>query len=307
MRRIILALFLSCVLSQLALGSPAHVAAIDRSSLFAGHWQEAVPRDLVATTQAVTPPELTGLARQILRYLATRHGVKAVAVDDLFTGQELAINPTARFDTASIVKVAIMATLMWQSERSLRPLGPATRALMVPMIEESDNTDATILWNQAGGPAAIAAFVHRAGMTATTPNVAWGLTTTTAPNQLKLIAQLALPPSLLTPANQAYALALMDHVVGWEAWGVTGGVPAGVTVSLKNGWLPLPGRGWEVNSIGYVHGDGKAYTIAVLTQGNPTMGYGVETIDTVSAMVWQALYPGPQGGGSGGSGARWRP
>jgi beta-lactamase class A len=232
-----------------------------------------------------------GLASKILGYLATRQGVEAVAVDDLQTGQAMTIHPTARFDTASIVKAAIMATLLWQSQTSHQPLTAETRSLMTPMIETSDNADATALWDQAGGPAAIAAFVHRVGMSNTTPNVAWGLTTTTAPDQLKLLAQLALPGSLLTPANQAYALGLMEHVTSWEAWGVTGGVPAGVTVALKNGWLPLANGEWEINSIGYVNGDGKAYTIAVLTQGNPTMPYGVETIDTVSAMVWQAISP----------------
>jgi len=82
----------------------------------------------------------------------------------------------------------------------------------------------------------------------------------------------------------------MEDVVSSEAWGITAGVPAGVTVAVKNGWLPLEGESdWQVNSIGWVSGDGRNYLIAVLSDDNPTEQYGIDTIEQVSTQVWSSL------------------
>jgi hypothetical protein len=82
----------------------------------------------------------------------------------------------------------------------------------------------------------------------------------------------------------------MENIIPSEAWGVTGGVPSGVTVALKNGWLPLQGESdWQVNSIGWVDGDGRDYILAVLTTGNATEQDGIDTIDNVSTMLWPEL------------------
>jgi hypothetical protein len=72
---------------------------------------------------------------------------------------------------------------------------------------------------------------------------------------------------------------------------VTGGVPAGVTVALKNGWLPRP-SGWVINSIGWVNGDGHNYVIAVLSDHDPGEQYGIDTADHVSSLVYGALSAG---------------
>jgi len=125
----------------------------------------------------------------------------------------------------------------------------------------------------------------------TTPNVAWGLTKTTAPNQVQLVKALAYGTPVLTAASRAYELSLMENVTSWEAWGVTGGVPSGVTVALKNGWLPRA-SGWVINSIGWVDGDGRNYVIAILSNADPSEQYGIDTADAVSGLVWNALTPG---------------
>ena len=58
--------------------------------------------------------------------------------------------------------------------------------------------------------------------------------------------------------QRSYALSLMENVAPGQRWGVTGGVPAGVRVALKNGWLPLndANTDWQINSVGWVSGDG---------------------------------------------------
>jgi hypothetical protein len=118
----------------------------------------------------------------------------------------------------------------------------------------------------------------------------WGLTTTTAADQVALLRQFVFPSSLLTPAQRSYGLSLMEHVIPSEAWGVSGGVPTGVTVALKNGWLPLSGESdWQVNSIGWINGDGRNYILAILTTGNPTEDDGIDTINQMSGEIWNEL------------------
>jgi hypothetical protein len=70
----------------------------------------------------------------------------------------------------------------------------------------------------------------------------------------------------------------MAHVELGQRWGVTAGAPAKVTVHVKNGWLPYPKR-WNINSIGIFTGTGIGYQIAMLTSGNPSMAYGINTIE----------------------------
>jgi hypothetical protein len=86
-------------------------------------------------------------------------------------------------------------------------------------------------------------------------------------------------------------LSLLENVTPAQRWGVSGGVPAQVTVALKNGWLPLAGvdSDWQINSVGWISGGGRNYLMAVLTTGNPTEQYGIDTIDQLSAMVWQDM------------------
>ncbi len=54
----------------------------------------------------------------------------------------------------------------------------------------------------------------------------------------------------------------MENVGSDQAWGVSSGIPSGVSVALKNGWVPLTSNtDSEVNSIGRVNGDARAYLI----------------------------------------------
>jgi hypothetical protein len=62
-------------------------------------------------------------------------------------------------------------------------------------------------------------------------------------------------------------------------------------VAIKNGWLPLDSANndWQINSVGWISGNGRDYLIAVLTTRNPTEQYGIDTIDQLAAMVWDDM------------------
>jgi len=234
-------------------------------------------------------------------YAAGRAGSVLAAVYDVRTGQSWQLGDGQPQAEASIVKLDILETLLARQDGATLPAGD--QALAQSMIEDSDNDAATSLWDEAGGAAGLAAYNGAAGLTGTTPSQCvdcagfawpgWGLTTTLPRDQLTLLKQLIVPASrpLLSDTARSYALSLMENVAPEQRWGVSGGVPAGVTVALKNGWLPLDGANtdWQVNSVGWVSGAGRDYLIAVLTTGSPSEQYGIDTISGLSALVWSAL------------------
>jgi hypothetical protein len=103
----------------------------------------------------------------------------------------------------------------------------------------------------------------------------------------RLIAKLG-NCSILVPRLCRYALQTMQNVVRSQRWGVSAGVPDPAGVSLKNGWYPQR-NGWGINSIGLVTSGGKQYAIAVYTNPDPSMPYGIETIERISAEVFPAI------------------
>jgi hypothetical protein len=232
-------------------------------------------------------------------YLAGRSGAVLAAVYDLDTSQTWTIGNARQVqDEASVVKVDILETLFAQRHGAR---SATDQALAEQMIEDSDNDAATSLWDEVGGASGIRAYNTTLGLTGTTPSSCvqcpgfpwpgWGLTTTTPQDQIALLRVLVSPGLAVSAADREFALRLMENVTPSQRWGVSGGVPAQVTVALKNGWLPLNDAqtDWQINSVGWVSGLGRDYLIAVLSTGNPTEQYGIDTIDGLSAIVWDRL------------------
>jgi hypothetical protein len=116
------------------------------------------------------------------------------------------------------------------------------------------------------------------------PGGYWGLTKTTAPDQVALVRTIAYPNALLTTADRNYELKLMRNVIPSQKWGISAGVPSGASVALKNGWLFANGT-WNINSIGNVNGGGLDYVLAILTNRNGTEGYGIDTVEGLSQLI----------------------
>jgi hypothetical protein len=269
-----------CVCALLASGALAVTA-----SVHAG----AAAKPNPAKHHKRKPRLVDPLATPAMRaYIGSRAGDIAVGVKNMLTGRTYLWNGRSEQVTASIVKIDILETLLHHLHG--RPIPGADVRTVVGMIEDSDNGDATTLWNQDGGAPGVAAYDRLVGMHQTTPNVDWGLTTTSVGDQLKLLDELLETHALIDQGAQRFALRLMEHVTPSQTWGVSGGVPSGVSVALKNGWLSF-GGGWHLNSIGRIRGDGRWYLIAMLTSFNPSEDYGTTTINAISSRVWQALAP----------------
>jgi Beta-lactamase enzyme family len=255
-----------------------------------------IPTTVVPTTTVESSPFSSSLES----YLNDRsESAIDASVLDLNTGKVFDFHVGSQYPQpeASVVKLDILGTLLAQSNGTVPSnLQPTMQA----MIEQSDNASATSLWNEVGGQPAIYSFNQMIGMSATQmstcvecpgfPWPGWGLSTTTAADQIKLLAVLTQPNQFLNTTQRQYVVGLLENVTSSEAWGVSSGPPSGVTVALKNGWLPLTGdTNWQVNSVGWIFGQGKNYLIAVLTSGNATMQYGIDTIQAISEQVWNSI------------------
>jgi len=255
-----------------------------------------------AAAAVSTAPELcassahAGLAARISRGIETaRHGrvsFVAVEVDDPGAGVVCQLDSAAHFDSASVVKVIILGTLLREAETRHRHLTPSEAHLARLMITKSDNNAASALWARVGR-GRLQYFLGRAGMKQTHlgPGGYWGLTQITAHDELLLLNLLMYGNTVLNAGSRSIALNLMAQVIPSQRWGVPAGAPADLTVHVKNGWLPLATHGWRIHSIGCFTGHHRGYSIVVLTEDNPTMEYGITTIEQAAEAIHRQLNP----------------
>ena len=256
----------------------------------------AVAGPAAASSASCTSSSHPALAARIARDIqAARRGrvsTVAVAVDDPGLGLDCWLNRFSSFDAASVIKVTILAALLRKAEDQHRNLTATEAAQAKLMITESDNDAASDLWAELGH-SYLQHFLDVAGMRHTTLGSGgyWGLTQITARDERLLLDLIMYPNGVLDSASRGLALNLMAHVVAAQRWGVPAGAPAGLTVHVKNGWLPLATHGWRIHSIGCFTGHHRGYLIVALTQDNPTMAYGITTIQQVAEVIHRQLNP----------------
>ncbi len=254
-------------------------------------------------TSSREPALAARLSQDIATVLKGRKGTVSVAVHDPARGLRCRLADTLAYDSASIAKVLIMQAVLGRAEELGRAPTRLEARRLKAMITRSDNTAATELW-EGLSRARLNRVLREAGAQGTVLGHRnyWGLTRTTARDQLALLAAVS---------RRSEALSLMGQVVRSQAWGVTAGAPRRVKVHLKNGWLPRATHAWRVHSVGIVRptaaptgtgtgtdtGTGTAspavdYRIVLLSHDNPTMRYGVRTLESVAHVVHRRLSGG---------------
>ena len=232
------------------------------------------------------------MAGDIARRLSERASRVGLQETDTRTGITCQYHASWHFIAASAVKVIILATLLRKVQGEHRGLTAAEKGEAWLMITESDNDAATDLWNE-DGPQDLQHFLDLAKMNETELNPAWGLTLLTAHDEILLLTLLTEPNSVLDKSSRVYARFLMAHVIASQRWGVPAGAPRSVRVHVKNGWLPYPSDGiWEINSVGAFTSPNRVYLIVCLTYGNPSMEYGIDTIEHAAEVIHRDLNPG---------------
>lgn len=215
----------------------------------------------------------------------------SVAVLDTETGETVSYG-TGSYDTASIVKVDILAALLYQAQQNGRTLTASEKALASAMIERSDNSAATALFSEIGGTSGLDAFNEVIGLTDTEVGADgyWGLTQTTPADQIQLLEVVFGAESVLTTESQAYEQGLMSQVIDSQNFGVSAAADDADDAALKVGYLQRSATGmWDVTSIGQIEADGHTYLVAVLSDGNATFDGGVALVDEVAQAAVAAL------------------
>jgi beta-lactamase class A len=254
------------------------------------------------TTRATTPPATPSLGTAVSGLTAADDGDVSVAVENLGTGVAASYNVSDKYVTASIVKLDILCTLLYQAQLSGHSPSDSEMALATTMIENSDNDAAQHLFEDEGGSPAITAANEVFGLTDTAveensvdeAGYSWGDTTTTAVDQLQLLRLIFTTSSVLTASNRSYIKSLMSNVESDQRWGVSAVAddpsPSGSDYMLKNGWLPRRVTNlWEINSVGEVQHDGQRYLVAVLSSNNKTMDSGISVVQQVAKAAVDAL------------------
>ncbi|MGW0209635.1 serine hydrolase [Streptomyces sp. NPDC003233] len=223
---------------------------------------------------------------------ASPHATAAVLDLDAAGRTPVVHGEDTAYDTASIVKVDILAALLLRAQDAGRQLTAAERGHAEPMIERSDNTAANALWREIGQASGLAAANKRLGLTSTTggPGVKWGLTRTTASDQMRLLRAVfdgdatgksgSTGKSALNAQSRTYVRSLMGKVIPEQTWGVSAAGGSGGARALKNGWLQRNTTGlWDVNSVGQVTVNGHRCLVAVLSNGSASMSDGISLVE----------------------------
>lgn len=285
-------LLLLTVAAGLKTGSPGPGRGPDTAALDTAASDTAAPDTAALETAAPAGPD--GVLADALRGIPLpATGNLSLALADTASGSSAVYAPDQHaFVMASVAKVGILAALLLRAEAEGRALTAEERADAQKMIQVSDNSAADRRWRSIGGAGGFAAANRVFGLTETVPGTKdrWGLTTTTASDQLRLLTGVTAEDSPLAPASRACVHQLMSQVQPGQDWGVSAAAdPAGGT-ALKNGWLPRTDSGlWVINSIGVVHHDGHRLLIAVLCDGQTSQAAGIETVESAAAAAAAAL------------------
>lgn len=215
----------------------------------------------------------------------------SVAVLDMTDGRtaRYGVRAGRTYDTASIVKVDVLAALLMRAQDHERGLTAQEKTYASAMIRVSDNDSTDALWQIIGGAAGLDAANRRLGLSDTDAGAGglWGLTQTTVKDQLTLLSAVFGDHSALDKASKAYLRGLMGEISPGQDWGVSA---AGHTDGLKNGWLPRSATGlWDVNSIGRVTVDGHSCLLAVLSRGHTSQQAGIAVVEKAARAAVKAL------------------
>ena len=231
---------------------------------------------------AVEPPPAQIRAIRRLDHISERTHV-AVSVLDEKSGVTFD-HGSGRFETASLVKIHLVALLSWRAAKHGAGLTAAQSSDARRMLVRSDNEAALRTYYALGGPPGIERGLKSAFGS---PGVSvgdlgyWGHSSTTPRDVVKLLGRVLDPDA---PSMYALMKRAMARVVPDQRWGISVLADDGSTVQTKVGWVEDP-DGWIVNSSGRVVVDGSPIVISVMSDRNPSLEAGIADIEEVARLA----------------------
>jgi Beta-lactamase enzyme family len=209
-------------------------------------------------------------------WLKRRAGVTSVAVIDT-SGVLHGWHQNDRFVSASVVKAMLLVEYL----RTHKTVSSSALATLTPMIEVSDNHAAEAVYHVVGdgGLYALAGAAH---MTNFAVHGALFEAQLTTADQARFFYRL---PALVPATHRALALYLLSHVASYQSWGIPAVArPLGWQVWFKGGWRGTA-IGQLVHQVARLNKGGRTFSVAIFTNGDPSQGYGIETIQGVTARL----------------------
>jgi beta-lactamase class A len=217
----------------------------------------------------------------VRKYLKQRAGVAAVGVVDS-RGRVRGIDDKRRFVGASVVKAMLLVAYLRGVNAQHRGLTAYERSRLRPMITVSSNRAAWWVYYRVGD-ARLRRLARRADMNQFSICCSrWTLAYFSARDQAKFFWKL----ERLTPRRfRPYATRLLRSVASRQSWGIPRVArPRGFSVFFKGGWRGTS-VGKLVHQAAFVRYRGTGFSLAVLTDGNPSTGYGIRTIEGVARRI----------------------
>ena len=226
--------------------------------------------------------------RAAARYEAGRSGFTSFAVVDS-EGRLSGRHIHRTFISASVIKAMLLVTRLRELDAQHRGLSSSDRSVLYPMIHVSDNSAATTMWRRVGN-GRIRSLARRAGMSDFSIFGIWASAHFSASDQAKFFFK---QDSLIPRQFRHYARSLLSGISGAQSWGIPHVArPAGWHVFFKGGWRGT-GRGQLVHQIARLEKGRTRFAMAVMTDGDPSMGYGITTIQGVTARLIARPAPKP--------------
>ena len=237
---------------------------------------------------ATRGPASTPFWPDLQAYIKTFPETVTAAVEDLNTGEVYTYNPGLSLVLGSTVKVQILGTLLSEAQAQGRWLTPTEISEATAMIEISDNSAGQALFDEVGGANAVQAWDATIGLTNSFVYTNWGLSTSSATDQLTLLNIYANPNRFLTNPYRLFGLNLLKNVELSQIFGINVGPPESGVQAVKTGRIPDVGAH---NAIGWIKADGRNYLIAALVQGGPSDPIEEAAIEPISVDAWVTLGP----------------
>jgi hypothetical protein len=228
-----------------------------------------------------SPQAVSGAAS----YLGGRIGRTAFAVVDS-EGRVSGLHIHWTFPTASVVKAMLLVSYLRRLHAQGQHLVDGySNSILYPMIHVSDNNAATTVWSIVGD-GALYSLARRAGMTDFSVTGGWGTALLSPFDQARYLFSM---DSMIPPEFRGYARFLLSTIEPSQSWSIPAVArPHHYAVFFKDGSEPT-GLGQLVHQVARLERPDRTFAMAVMTDGDPSMQYGEDTISGVA----QALVNAP--------------
>jgi Beta-lactamase enzyme family len=229
------------------------------------------------------------------RYARGRLGDVSFAVVDLrsrlrsFEGARTA-------PAASVIKAMLLVAYLRQRSVRSRALREDERALLEPMIRVSDNAAGIRVAALLGGDR-----VERLARAARMRDFDWvwapgwlgGQSQISARDQARFFHRF---DRYVPVRHRRFARRLLGSVVSWQRWGIGTAQPRGWRLYFKGGWgIEDDGIGTVNHQVAFLERGRCRLALAVLTEHDPSPGYGTETLEGVSRRLLHGVAAAPCG------------